>query len=407
MSKDVWVVAANRTPIGSFQGHFSSLTAPQLGSAAIAGTLERTNIKPGRLDEVFMGNVLSAGCGQAPARQAALGASLPVSVGCTTLNKVCGSGMKAVMLGYDSILLNRNRVVIAGGMESMTNAPYLQKQARAGLRLGHNTSYDHMFLDGLEDAYEGKLMGVYAQATAEKEQFTRQSMDKWAVLSVERALQAQELGWFKDEIVPVDVAVKPSKKGKSESHRITTDEHPQEINITKISQLRPAFSPSGTVTAANSSSISDGAAALMLMDAESARQEGLSPLAVIKGHASHARKPAEFTIAPAFAIQQLLDDLNWTVNDIDSWEINEAFAVVTQIAIKHLELAPEKVNPDGGACALGHPIGATGARILVTLIHRLNRLQQATSKPARGIAALCIGGGEATAMALEVPVSTK
>ncbi|PSW20298.1 acetyl-CoA C-acyltransferase [Photobacterium sanctipauli] len=407
MSKEVWVVAASRTPIGRFQGHFSSLTAPELGSIAIAGTLKRTDTTADIVDEVYMGNVLSAGCGQAPARQAALGAGLPVNIGCTTLNKVCGSGMKAVMLAYDSILLNRNHVVIAGGMESMTNAPYLQKQARAGQRLGHNTSYDHMFIDGLEDAYEGKLMGVYAQAIADREKVTRHSMDKWAIMSAERALAAQELGWFKEEITPVNLPSKGRGSGGNQSICINSDELPPEINLSKISHLKPAFSANGSVTAANSSAISDGAAALMLMDADSARKEGLSPLAIIKGHTTHARRPDEFTIAPAFAIQTLLDELGWSTGDVDSWEINEAFAVVTQLAIKQLGLMPERVNTDGGACALGHPIGATGARILVTLIHRLNRLQKHTAKPVKGIAALCIGGGEATAMAIEVPVSEK
>lgn len=396
MDREVWVIAATRTPIGSFQGVLSGKTATQLGSDAIAGALNKAEMTADGVNEVIMGNVLTAGCGQAPARQASLGAGIPQSVGCTTINKVCGSGMKAVMLGADSILLGRNQTVVAGGMESMSNAPYLQTKARTGLRLGHATLHDHMFLDGLQDAYEGKLMGVYAQRVADELHYSRASMDKWALKSVERALVAQEMGWFDEEIVPVTIETRQG------SHQVSTDEHPNEINVEKISQLKPAFDPQGTVTAANSSSISDGAAALILMDSEAAKQQGFRPLAVIKGHSTSARAPAEFTIAPVDAVKQLLTDLKWSAGEVDSWEINEAFAVVTQIAVNELSLAPERVNPDGGACALGHPIGASGARILVTLIHRLLRQSKNDGRTVKGIATCCIGGGEATAIAVEV-----
>lgn len=397
MSKEVWIIAANRTPIGSFRGALSSLSATKLGQYAIAASLNAAEVAPEMVDEVLMGNVLTAGVGQAPARQAALGAGIPYSVGCTTINKVCGSGMKAVMLGYDAIRAGNNKTVVAGGMESMTNAPYLQLQARAGQRLGHGMLHDHMFLDGLQDAYEGKLMGGYAQKLADDQHFSRQSMDKWAIKSVERALAAQELDWFEQEIVPIKVS------DRSGHHVVRVDDHPGEINLEKISQLKPAFDPAGSVTAANSSSISDGAAALVLMDADVARQQGLKPLAIIRGHTTHAREPSEFTVAPVYAIRQLMTDLQWQTDTVDSWEINEAFAVVTQMAMRELDLLPDRVNPDGGACALGHPIGASGARILVTLIHRLNRQRDMTGRTVTGVAACCIGGGEATAIAVEVP----
>ncbi|MGF1727164.1 acetyl-CoA C-acyltransferase [Photobacterium nomapromontoriensis] len=397
MNKEVWVIAANRTPIGSFQGELSSLSAPKLGQYAIAASLNAAGISAEMVDEVLMGNVLTAGVGQAPARQAALGAGIPSSVGCTTINKVCGSGMKAVMLGYDAIRVGNHQTVVTGGMESMTNAPYLQLQARAGQRLGHGTLHDHMFLDGLQDAYDGRLMGVYAQKLADDQHFSRQSMDKWAIKSVERALAAQELGWFEQEIVPIKVSERHGH------HIVRVDEHPGEINVDNIAQLKPAFDPAGSVTAANSSSISDGAAALILMDADVARQQGIKPLAIIRGHTTHARAPSEFTVAPVYAIRQLMTDLQWQTDAVDSWEINEAFAVVTQMAMRELNLLPDRVNPDGGACALGHPIGASGARILVTLIHRLNRQRDMTGRAVTGVAACCIGGGEATAIAVEVP----
>lgn len=399
MEKNVWIVAARRTALGSFQGQFSSLSAPELGQFAIRGVLEDAEISPAQIDEVFMGCVLPAGCGQAPARQAALGAGLPYSVGCTTINKVCGSGMKSVMLSSDLIRAGSAKAVIAGGMESMTNAPYLQKDARRGMRLGHSTTYDHMFLDGLQDAYEGHLMGVYAQQIADKLSFSREQMDQWAAMSVKRAVDAQQQHAFDKEIIPVS---QETKRGVS---LFAQDEHPGEISIEKIPTLKPAFAQDGTVTAANSSSISDGAAALLLMEADVAKQQGFTPLAVIKGHATHARIPAEFTTAPVHVIRQLLSELEWSVDDVDLWEINEAFAVVTQIAVQELELDAAKVNIHGGACALGHPIGASGARILVTLIHALKQKQQEAADPRtlKGIASLCIGGGEATAVAIEVP----
>ncbi|WP_064608820.1 thiolase family protein [Photobacterium sp. J15] len=408
MDKSVWIVAARRTAMGSFQGQFSSLAAPKLGAFAIRGVMESARVAPDLVDEVYMGCVLPAGLGQAPARQAALGAGLPSSTGCTTINKVCGSGMKSVMLAHDLIQAGTASTVIAGGMESMSNAPYLQKDARKGLRLGHSSFYDHMFLDGLQDAYEGQLMGFYAQQIADRYEFTREEMDNWAALSAERAVAAQLTDVHDDEIVPV--RLEESKRAVS---LIEQDEHPGEIKIEKIAALKPAFAKEGTVTAANSSAISDGAAALLVMDAELAKQKGLEPLAIIRGHTTHARPPSEFTIAPVYAIRQLLDKLNWSVADVDLWEINEAFAVVTQIAIRDLGLGESKVNIHGGACALGHPIGASGARILVTLIHALRHRASAlaadslgSESPAlmKGIAALCIGGGEATAVAIEVPV---
>ncbi|MGF1687346.1 thiolase family protein [Photobacterium japonica] len=398
---EVWVIAANRTPIGSFMGELSTLTAPQLGSAAISGCLRYAGLPADQnIDELFMGNVLSAGCGQAPARQAALGANLPYSVPCTTVNKVCGSGMKAVMLAVDSIQAGHGTTVIAGGMESMTNAPYLQTQARSGQRLGNAVLHDHMFIDGLLDAYEGNLMGLYAQQIADEKRYDRESMDAWAITSVKRAQHAQQMGWLKDEIVPICVTL------RHDTRTLTADEHPQEIDMDKIPRLKPAFAVNGSVTAANSSAISDGAAALFLMDANVASAQGLKPLAIIRGHASHARAPSEFTVAPVFAIDVLLSQLDWQKDEVDAWEINEAFAVVTQIAMDALGLDPEKVNVCGGACALGHPIGASGARIIVTLIHQLCRLQAANvgvPQSMKGIAACCIGGGEATAIAVEVP----
>ncbi|ANW25978.1 acetyl-CoA acetyltransferase [Vibrio coralliilyticus] len=400
--KEIWIVAAKRTPMGRFQGMLSEYSSPKLGAVAIKAAMEEQSLSPDLVDEVYMGCVLPAGCGQAPARQAALGADLPKAVGCTTINKVCGSGMKAVMLANDLIRAGSANCIVAGGMESMTNAPYLLKESRSGMRMGHKSTYDHMFLDGLQDAYEGELMGVFGQKIADKLEFTREQMDEWATLSVNRAIEAQQQDLFADEIVPVTLKKDPP---------LDYDEQPRSIKPEKIPQLRPAFAKDGSITAANSSAISDGAAALVVMDAQTAKQQGLEPLAIIKGHATHARIPAEFTLAPVYAIEQLLSQLDWTVDEVDLWEINEAFAVVTQIAVKQLSLDSEKVNVKGGACALGHPIGASGARILVTLIHSLRQLQalgtdgnKNNKRVVRGVASLCIGGGEATAMGIEIPL---
>ena len=400
--KEIWIVAAKRTPMGRFQGMLSEYSSPKLGAVAIKAAMEEQSLSPELVDEVYMGCVLPAGCGQAPARQAALGADLPKAVGCTTINKVCGSGMKAVMLANDLIRAGSANCIVAGGMESMTNAPYLLKESRSGMRMGHKSTYDHMFLDGLQDAYEGELMGVFGQQIADKLEFTREQMDEWATLSLNRAIEAQQQDLFADEIVPVAL-----KKDAP----LDYDEQPRSIKPEKIPQLRPAFAKDGSITAANSSAISDGAAALVVMDAQTAKQQGLEPLAIIKGHATHARIPAEFTLAPVYASEQLLSQLDWAVDEVDLWEINEAFAVVTQIAVKQLSLDSEKVNVKGGACALGHPIGASGARILVTLIHSLRQLQalgtdgnQNNKRVVRGVASLCIGGGEATAMGIEIPL---
>jgi acetyl-CoA C-acetyltransferase len=392
MSDPIVIVSAVRTPMGGFQGDFANLTASELGAVAIKGAVERAGISAEEVQEVIMGCVLPAGQGQAPARQAALGANLPLSAGCTTLNKMCGSGMKATMLAHDLLVAGTNQVMIAGGMESMTNAPYLLPKARTGFRMGHGEVKDHMFLDGLEDAYEkGRLMGTYAEECADMFGFTREAQDDFAVSSLTRAKTAIESGAFKAEIVPVTVK---SRKGEV---LIDTDEQPHKAAIDKIPSLKPAFRKEGTVTAANSSSISDGAAALVLMRQSEAEKRGLKPLALIKGHSTHAQKPALFTTAPVFAMQKLLDQLQWTVADVDLFEINEAFAVITMAAMKELNIPHDKVNVHGGACALGHPIGASGARILVTL---LSALKQRNLK--RGIASLCIGGGEATAMAVEL-----
>lgn len=392
MSDPIVIVSAVRTPMGGFQGDFANLTASELGAVAIKGAVERAGISAEEVQEVIMGCVLPAGQGQAPARQAALGANLPLSAGCTTLNKMCGSGMKATMLVHDLLVAGTNQVMIAGGMESMTNAPYLLPKARTGFRMGHGEVKDHMFLDGLEDAYEkGRLMGTYAEECADMFGFTREAQDDFAVSSLTRAKTAIESGAFKAEIVPVTVK---SRKGEV---LIDTDEQPHKAAIDKIPSLKPAFRKEGTVTAANSSSISDGAAALVLMRQSEAEKRGLKPLAIIKGHSTHAQKPALFTTAPVFAMQKLLDQLQWTVADVDLFEINEAFAVITMAAMKELNIPHDKVNVHGGACALGHPIGASGARILVTL---LSALKQRGLK--RGIASLCIGGGEATAMAVEL-----
>ncbi len=391
MKNETWIVAAKRTPIGAFQGALASTDVTELGATAIQGALAESQLGADKIDEVLMGCVLPAGVGQAPARQASLKAGMPQSIGCTTLNKVCGSGMKTVMLAHDLIQSGNAQAVIAGGMENMSSSPYLMKKARQGFRLGHEQVLDHMFYDGLQDAYQGELMGVFAEQTAQKYQFSRESMDAWAQQSVTRAQQAIEQGEFKEEIVPVNVT---SRRGDI---LVLDDEQPSKLDVEKIPTLRPAFAKDGSVTAANSSSISDGASALVLVDSEFGQQENLQPLAKIVAYSTHARQPEEFTTAPVFAIESLLEKTGWDKSDVDLWEINEAFAVVTQYAVKVLELDESKVNPRGGACALGHPIGASGNRILVTLIHAL---KQTGGK--RGIASLCIGGGEATAIAIEI-----
>ncbi|HVV67649.1 MAG TPA: acetyl-CoA C-acyltransferase [Gammaproteobacteria bacterium] len=386
------IVSCARTPIGNFQGVFKNTTAPELGAVAIKAALERAQLKPEMIHEVLMGCVLPAGLGQAPARQAALGAGLLNSTGCTTVNKMCGSGMKTVMLAHDALLADSENIIIAGGMESMTHAPYLLPKARAGYRLGHQTVVDHMLYDGLEDAYQkGSLMGVFAEECAEQYYFTREAQDQFAITSVLRAKQAQVEGSFDGEIAPVVVT---SKQGET---LISADEGPGSAQIEKIPQLKPAFRKDGTVTAANASSISDGAAALVLMRRSEAERLGLTPLATMVGHQTHAQEPNLFTTAPIGAIQKLLRAIHWSVDDVDLYEINEAFAVVTMAAMHDLQLPHEKVNVHGGACVLGHPIGASGARILVTLLYALKKYDLK-----RGVAALCIGGGEATAVAVEL-----
>ena len=396
MDDPVVIVSAARTPIGGFQGHFKNLTAATLGAVAIKAALERAGVAGAEVDEIIMGNVLSAGQGQAPARQAALAAGVPNSVGCTTINKMCGSGMKAAMLAHDLLLAGSNSLMIAGGMESMSNAPYLLPKARAGLRLGHGEIKDHLFLDGLEDAYArdergaARLMGSFAEDTAAHYQFSRAAQDAFAITSLQRAQSAIRSGRFEPEIAAV------SLYPRHEDPTITQDEQPLKANLEKIPRLNPAFRKDGTVTAANSSSISDGAAALLLMRLSEATKRGLAPRARIVGHATHARAPADFTTAPVGAIKTLFAKTGWHSDSVDLFEINEAFAVVTMAAMHDLDLPHDKVNVHGGACALGHPIGASGARILVTL---LAALEQYGLK--RGVAALCIGGGEATAMAIE------
>jgi len=388
----VVIVSAVRTPMGGFQGELKSLSAPQLGAAAIRAAVERGGIASEDVEQVLFGCVLSAGLGQAPARQAALGAGLAASTRCTTLNKMCGSGMQAVILGHDMLLAGSARIVVAGGMESMSNAPYLLDRARSGYRMGHGRVLDHMFLDGLEDAYEpGRLMGTYAEQCAQTHDFSRETQDAFALSSLTRAQEAISKGWFAAEIVPLSVMV-----GKVQE-QISQDEQPPKARPDKIPTLKPAFREGGTVTAANSSSISDGAAALLLMRRSTALQRGLKPLAVIHGHADYAHEPGLFPTAPIGAIKNLIKNLNLNHEDIDLYEINEAFAVVTLAAMAQLDIPHEKVNVHGGACALGHPIGASGARILVTLLNALRRRQLR-----RGVAAICIGGGEATAIAVEL-----
>ena len=395
MADPVVIVSAARTPIGGFQGDFASLAAPQLGAVAIRAAVERAGIKPEQVDEVVFGNVLVAGLGQAPVRQAALLAGLPLSVACTAISKVCGSALKAVMVAHDNILAGSYEIGVAGGQESMTNAPYLLPKARGGYRLGHGQIIDHMFMDGLEDAYSkenrGRLMGSFAEECAERYQFSRADQDQFAIRSTTRAQEAIRNGSFAWEIAPVVVA---GKKGEVAIH---DDEQPPKAQLDKIPHLKPAFKKDGTVTPANSSSISDGAAAVVLMRESKAKALGLTPLARIVGHATHAQQPALFTTAPVGAMNKLFAKTGWTAESVDFYEINEAFAVVTMAAIHDLKLPVEKVNVHGGACALGHPIGASGCRILVTLLGALKKYSGR-----RGVASLCIGGGEATALAVEM-----
>ncbi|MDM4769604.1 acetyl-CoA C-acyltransferase [Solimonas sp. SE-A11] len=390
--QDVVITAAVRTPMGGMQGMFSSLSAAQLGATAIKAAVERSGLQPADVQEVIMGCVLPAGQGQAPARQAVRGAGLPDAAGATTINKVCGSGLKAVMLAHDLIKAGSAEVVVAGGMESMTNAPHLLTKARAGYRFGHGELLDHMALDGLEDAYEKRTaMGVFAERCVDKYSFTRQEQDAFAIESLRRARAAGENGSFDFEIVPVEIA------GKAGTEKITRDEQPAKGNPDKIPALKPAFKKDGTITAANASSISDGAAALVVMSGAEAAKRGVKPLARIVAHATHSQLPAEFTTAPVQGITKLLAKAGWKAADVDLWEINEAFAVVTMAAMKEHNLPHDKVNVHGGACALGHPIGASGARILTTLIGALKK-----TGGKRGVATLCIGGGEAVALAVEM-----
>lgn len=389
MSDAIAIVGAARTPMGGFQGELTGATASELGAAAIRAALERAGVEATSVDEVLMGCVLPAGQGQAPARQASFGAGLPKDVPCTTVNKMCGSGMKTVMMGMDSLRAGEGSVVVAGGMESMTNAPYVVPKMRAGARLGHAEMKDHMFLDGLEDAYDkGRLMGTFAEDCAESFQFTREAQDEYALASLAGALKAQEDGYFEREITPVTIR---TRKGDVE---IRSDEQPRNARPDKIPTLKPAFREGGTVTPANSSSISDGAAALVLMRESDAGDRPVR--ARIRSHASHAQEPGLFATAPIPAIRKALDKAGWSVEDVDLWEINEAFAVVPMAAIRDLNLDRDKVNVNGGACALGHPIGASGARIIVTLLHEMERRDLK-----RGVASLCIGGGEGTAVTIE------
>ncbi len=391
MNDPIVIASSARTPMGGFQGSLAAMSASELGAAAIAATIERAAIQPGAVQEAIMGNVLPAGQGQAPARQAVLGANLPLSTNCTTINKMCGSGMKAAMLAHDMLRAGVNDVMIAGGMESMSNAPYVLPKVRDGLRMGHGQVMDHMFLDGLEDAYDkGKLMGVFAESCADKYRFSREAQDAFAITSLERAIKATKEGHFGAEITPVMV------QSRRQENLIEQDEQPLNAQIDKIPHLRPAFRKDGTVTAANASSISDGAAALLLMRESTAEKLGITPEARIIGHTTHAQEPSWFTTAPVYAMQKLLEQIGWRTDEVDLYEINEAFAVVTMAAMQDLNLAHEKVNVHGGACALGHPIGASGARIIVTLLAALK-----TYDLKRGVASLCIGGGEATAMAFE------
>lgn len=391
-ANEIVIVGAKRTPMGAMLGQLSSITAPALGAVANIGAMEQAGIDGAEIDEVITGCVLAAGIGQAPARQAAIKAGIPNSTGAMTINKMCGSGMKAVMLGHDLIRSGSANIVLAGGMESMSKAPYLLPEARAGYRLGHGAVKDHMFLDGLEDAYDrGQLMGVFAEKTARHFKFSREEQDQYAIRSLTRAIEAQSSGAFDEEIIPVTLTL------KSGEVTLSKDEGLDPAKLEKIPRLKPAFQADGTVTAANSSSISDGAASLILMTRENAKKRGITPLAKIVAHASHAQAPEWFTTAPVEAIRKVLNKAGWSKDEVDLYEINEAFAVVAMAAISQLELDAEKVNVHGGACALGHPIGASGARIMVTLMHAL---KQKNKK--RGVASLCIGGGEATAIAIEM-----
>ncbi len=391
MSEEVVIVAARRTPIGAFQGVLSPASATQLGSAAASAALADSGIAPDAIQEVIFGCVLPAGLGQAPARQAALGAGVPAHVPATTVNKMCGSGMKAAMLGCDQIRAGSAAVVLAGGLESMSNAPYLLPKARGGMRMGHGEVLDHMFYDGLQSPFDGQLMGCFAEATSSKYGFTREQQDQFATESVRRALSALESGAFKAETAPVTV------KGRKGAAVVDRDETPYTCDMAKIPTLRPAFSKEGTVTAASSSSISDGAAALVLMSSSAAQQHGARPLARVAGYASFAQAPEWFTTAPVGAIRRLLDQLGWNAAGVDLYEVNEAFACVAMAAMHDIGIDHAKLNVNGGACALGHPIGATGARIITTLLHALK-----ARGGRRGLAALCIGGGEATAFAVEI-----
>jgi len=390
-NQDVVIVSAKRTPIGAFQGVLTPLTAVQLGAAAAKAAIAAAGIDAAELHEVIMGCVLPAGLGQAPARQAALGAGVPVGVPCTTVNKMCGSGLKAVMLAADQIRAASAQVVLAGGLESMSNAPYLLPKARSGYRMGHGEILDHMFYDGLQSPFDGKAMGCFADSTASKYNFTRAQQDAFATESVRRATQALQGGEFDLEVTPLTV------KGRKGETVIARDETPGTCDVSKIATMKPAFNKDGTVTAASSSSISDGAAALVLMSAAAARERGAKPLARVLAYASHAQEPEWFTTAPVGAIRKVLTQLGWKPHDADLYEINEAFAVVTMAAMRDIDIDHARVNVNGGACALGHPIGATGARILTTLVHALRR-----RGAKRGIASLCIGGGEAVALAVEV-----
>lgn len=393
MEKDpVVIVGAKRTPMGGFQGDLSGVSAPDLGTHAIKAALEDAGLEADQVDEVIMGLVLPAGTGQAPARQASRRAGIPDEAGATTINKVCGSGMKAAMLAHDGILVGSADIVVAGGMESMTNAPYLLPNARGGMRIGHGEVKDHMFLDGLEDAYEeGRAMGTFAEDTAEKYQFTREAQDAYAIESLKRAKTANEDGSFDGEIAPLTIK---TRKGEV---TISADEQPFKASPEKIPNLRPAFRKDGTVTAANSSSISDGAAAFVMMRQSEADKRGLKPIAAIRAHATNSHAPEWFTTAPVKAIEKVIDRAGWSTDDVDLYEVNEAFAVVAMAAMHDLGLPHDKVNVNGGACALGHPLGASGARIMVTLMNALR-----TRGQKKGVASLCIGGGEATAIALEM-----
>jgi len=392
MSDPIVILGAARTPMGAFQGDFTSLAAHDLGGAAIKAALERSGVDPKSVDEVLFGNCLMAGQGQAPARQAALKGGLPLSTGAVTLSKMCGSGMKATMLAHDMLMAGSAQVMVSGGMESMTNAPYLLQKGRGGYRMGHDKIFDHMMLDGLEDAYEpGRSMGTFGEDCAAKYQFTREQQDAFATASVSRAKAATDNGAFAKEITPVTV------KDRSGERVVAIDEGPGKIKLDKIPALKPAFKKDGTITAASSSSINDGAAALVLARESTAKTLGAKPIARIVGHTIHAQEPNWFTTAPVYATQKLLANIGWKVEDVDLWEVNEAFAVVPMALMTELKVSHDKLNVNGGACALGHPIGASGARILVTLIHAL---QARGGK--RGVATLCIGGGEATAMAIEL-----